>query len=278
MLRTRIITAVCLLVVLLPAMVFEPTWIWSVASLVFVVVSGWEWRRLQLLPAGGEAGSRPNTYAVMMLAIGVAWLGLDHWEPEWGGWISTAVLIVAVVYWITVGFLSLRREVPGFGWLAGVLLFACWLALVDLRELGFLPLIAAMAIVWIADIGAYFCGKAFGRRKLAPAISPGKSWEGAIGGVFLVVVISMVAAAAPALNQTLPARLVEVTGPLLAILVLAALGALSIVGDLFESVLKRRAGVKDSGNSLPGHGGVLDRIDALIPVMPCVALLHRVLQ
>ncbi|MGH1358360.1 MAG: phosphatidate cytidylyltransferase [Burkholderiaceae bacterium] len=278
MLRTRIITAVCLLVVLLPAMVFEPTWIWSVASLVFVVVSGWEWRRLQLLPAGGEAGSRPNTYAVMMLAIGVAWLGLDHWEPEWGGWISTAVLIVAVVYWITVGFLSLRREVPGFGWLAGVLLFACWLALVDLRELGFLPLIAAMAIVWIADIGAYFCGKAFGRRKLAPAISPGKSWEGAIGGVFLVVVISLVAAAAPALNQTLPARLVEVTGPLLAILVLAALGALSIVGDLFESVLKRRAGVKDSGNSLPGHGGVLDRIDALIPVMPCVALLHRVLQ
>lgn len=278
MLRTRIITAVCLLVVLLPAMVFEPTWIWSVASLVFVVVSGWEWRRLQLLPAGGEPGSRPNTYAVMMLAIGVAWLGLDHWEPEWGGWISTAVLIVAVVYWITVGFLSLRREVPGFGWLAGVLLFACWLALVDLRELGFLPLIAAMAIVWIADIGAYFCGKAFGRRKLAPAISPGKSWEGAIGGVFLVVVISLVAAAAPALNQTLPARLVEVTGPLLAILVLAALGALSIVGDLFESVLKRRAGVKDSGNSLPGHGGVLDRIDALIPVMPCVALLHRVLQ
>lgn len=278
MLRTRIITAVCLLVVLLPAMVFEPTWIWSVASLVFVVVSGWEWRRLQLLPAGGEPGSRPNTYAVMMLAIGVAWLGLDHWEPEWGGWISTAVLIVAVVYWITVGFLSLRREVPGFGWLAGVLLFACWLALVDLRELGFLPLIAAMAIVWIADIGAYFCGKAFGRRKLAPAISPGKSWEGAIGGVFLVVVISLVVAAAPALNQTLPARLVEVTGPLLAILVLAALGALSIVGDLFESVLKRRAGVKDSGNSLPGHGGVLDRIDALIPVMPCVALLHRVLQ
>ncbi len=278
MLRTRVITAICLLIVLLPAMILEPTWIWAVVTLAFVAVSGWEWRRLQLLARSGDAQLNPVGFAGLLVTVGAGWLALDVFRPSWPGALSTVILVVAVVYWLSVGVWSLRREMPGYGWLAGLLVFACWLALVDLRELGIEPLIAAMAIVWVADIGAYFCGKGFGRRKLAPSISPGKSWEGAIGGAFLVVVIGLIAAAAPMLNQTLPARLVESLGPVFAVLVLLALSAVSVVGDLYESLLKRRAGVKDSGRTLPGHGGVLDRIDALIPVMPCVALLHRVLQ
>jgi len=134
-----------------------------------------------------------------------------------------------------------------------------------------------MALVGVADIAAYFVGRAFGRRKLAPSISPGKSWEGALGGAAAVAVLGLAAAASPSLSSTLPARLVDAWTAPVAVVVLVALAALSIVGDLHESLLKRQAGVKDSGAVLPGHGGVLDRIDALVPVMPAAMLLHRLL-
>jgi phosphatidate cytidylyltransferase len=135
-----------------------------------------------------------------------------------------------------------------------------------------------MVLVWIADIGAYFSGKAFGKRKLAPTISPGKSWEGAIGGgiaVLLVASISIVLAqaAAPWLQDTFAYKLQARFGWALTLLALLVLVAASVIGDLFESQLKRRAGMKDSSNLLPGHGGVLDRIDALIPVLPLAALI-----
>jgi phosphatidate cytidylyltransferase len=134
-----------------------------------------------------------------------------------------------------------------------------------------------MALVWIADIGAYFSGKAFGRRKLAPTISPGKSWEGAIGGglaVLLIASVSIVAApSAPWLQDSFAVALHTRFGWTGALPVLLLLVAASIVGDLFESQLKRRAGLKDSSSLLPGHGGVLDRIDALIPVLPLAALI-----
>ncbi|MNQ49508.1 Phosphatidate cytidylyltransferase [compost metagenome] len=130
--------------------------------------------------------------------------------------------------------------------------------------------------MWIADIGAYFSGKAFGKRKLAPSISPGKSWEGAIGGgiaVLLIAAITIIAAPSlPVLQDTFAVQLQLRRGWLVALLVLLLVVAASIVGDLFESQLKRRAGIKDSSNLLPGHGGVLDRIDALIPVLPFAAL------
>jgi phosphatidate cytidylyltransferase len=127
-----------------------------------------------------------------------------------------------------------------------------------------------------ADVGAYFFGRAFGRRKLAPSISPGKSWEGAIGGAFLVVILSLFTAASPDLAQTLPALLVGKWSGIVATVFLLALVALSVMGDLHESLLKRLAGVKDSGNSLPGHGGFFDRTDALIPTMPAAYLLWSI--
>ena len=130
-----------------------------------------------------------------------------------------------------------------------------------------------MAIVWIADIGAYFSGKAFGKRKLAPSISPGKSWEGAIGGGILVLLAAVASIATPALGDTFAVRLYQTWGWLGFFAVLILMVAASIVGDLFESQLKRRAAMKDSSNLLPGHGGVLDRIDALIPTLPLAALI-----
>jgi len=128
--------------------------------------------------------------------------------------------------------------------------------------------LAIMAVVWLADIGAYFSGRRFGKHKLAPAISPGKTWEGAIGGGVLVLAYGLL------LSSRLPAAL---AGNLLLLLpVLLLLTAISIVGDLFESLLKRQAGLKDSSNVLPGHGGVLDRIDSLTSTMPLVALVWLV--
>ncbi len=130
-----------------------------------------------------------------------------------------------------------------------------------------------MVIVWVADIGAYFAGKAFGKQKLAPTISPGKSWEGAIGGWLAVLVLAGLSTLVPQLQDTFAAQLFARKGWMIAVALLSAISAASVVGDLFESMLKRRAGMKDSSNLLPGHGGVLDRIDALIPVLPLAVLL-----
>ena len=134
-------------------------------------------------------------------------------------------------------------------------------------------LLSVLVIVWMADIGAYFSGKAFGRHKLAPSISPGKSWEGAIGGWILVLLMMFGFSLAPALSETFPVRLLATWGWTGLLAAATVLVAASVVGDLFESLLKRRAGIKDSSNLLPGHGGVLDRVDALIPVLPLAALL-----
>jgi phosphatidate cytidylyltransferase len=152
-------------------------------------------------------------------------------------------------------------------------LMGCFIAIEVLFQRSPVFLVSAMAIVWVADIGAYFAGRAFGRRKLAPTISPGKSWEGVLGGWIAVIVLATVAALSPALSETFPAVLQKAYGWPAWLFMMSLLVAASVVGDLFESLLKRRAGVKDSSNLLPGHGGVLDRIDALIPVMPLALLL-----
>jgi phosphatidate cytidylyltransferase len=144
--------------------------------------------------------------------------------------------------------------------------------------LGPIPLVSSMAVIWVADIAAYFAGRALGRHKLAPAISPGKTWEGAIGGFVAVVTIGLLCARLPGLGESFPALLVDRLTMGGATLALVAIAALSIVGDLHESLLKREAGVKDSGTLLPGHGGVLDRIDALIPTMPAALLLYQLLR
>jgi phosphatidate cytidylyltransferase len=151
----------------------------------------------------------------------------------------------------------------------------CFAAIVALYSHSPLFLLSVLAIVWVADIGAYFSGKAFGKRKLAPSISPGKSWEGAIGGGIAVLVLAglSVQFGGDAFANTFAAAVQHRYGWPALVVVLVLMVAASIVGDLFESQLKRRAGMKDSSNLLPGHGGVLDRIDALVPVLPLAALI-----
>jgi phosphatidate cytidylyltransferase len=133
-------------------------------------------------------------------------------------------------------------------------------------------------IVWIADTAAYFAGRAFGKRKLAPHISPGKTWAGLWGAVIAVVAIALIVQLAWPAAEALSSRMIERLGIAVAMLLLAALVVISVVGDLFESLLKRQVGAKDSGHLLPGHGGFYDRIDAMLAVLPPAALLWRWVQ
>lgn len=273
MLLQRILTAVVLLALALPAIFFAPVWVWGLFSLAFLAVGAAEWSRL-LSPAGTPFRSALSLLAAGGLLLALREMGLVrplHLSP---------ILIAASVYWIGFAWRRLRLHDarPGRWPLAALLLLACWLALYELRRLGPEVLLVAMAIVWIADIGAYFAGRAFGRRKLAPSISPGKTWEGAAAGAVLVILTGALAALHEGLAGALPARLHLQLGAFAGSMILGGIVALSILGDLHESLLKRQAGVKDSGRSLPGHGGVLDRIDALLPTMPVVLLLHLMLR
>jgi phosphatidate cytidylyltransferase len=164
--------------------------------------------------------------------------------------------------------------------IGALVLGAAWLSLYELRIESPLMLVSAMALVWLADIGAYFFGRALGRHKLAPRVSPGKTWEGAVGGAAVVLIVAAVVALWwPSLaTHVFSSHLISHLGWVAAACSLLLLTGLSIVGDLYESLLKRVAGVKDSGRTLPGHGGVLDRVDALLPTMPACLLLLQLLR
>jgi phosphatidate cytidylyltransferase len=192
-----------------------------------------------------------------------------------------AILLLAVIFWFFIApfilakgmNLSLEKLRPFYVVLGLILLPATWFALVFLRELGLIFLLSSIALVWVADIGAYFIGKAFGKHKLAIQISPGKSIEGAIGGLVLCYVYAFLCVYFLSFEATLFGAWAIRFGWVPMFLMVTVLTTFSIFGDLFESQLKRLAGVKDSSHLLPGHGGVLDRVDALIPTMPIAALL-----
>lgn len=259
MLLPRVLTALVLLPLFLSALFGLPQFWWGAAMLGVVAIACSEWAKL--IGLSGGAGFVGLLAMVAAVCAGAALAG--------GG---TALLAIALVFWMAVAPVWLR------GWgasnrtvLAGagvVVLGSAWFALYELQQEA--PrLLALMGVVWIADTGAYFAGRRFGRRKLAPTISPGKTWEGVAGG-FVGVGVYHAALwwvwAPPSLADT---RLLDLA-------IVAGMTVLSIEGDLFESWLKRRAGVKDSGKILPGHGGVLDRIDGVIAAVPFAALLSRV--
>jgi len=277
MLRQRIMTALVLLAIIVPAITGAPPWVWGIVSLVMLSIAGFEWGRL----LGSVRGSW-----LLCLALGVSGGIYLVWRTTAAsGAVSSGVTLLSaasLAFWLSIGLISLVRGHPiGSGWATGLLvLSACWVALFELRLLGAAMLVSSMAIVWVADIGAYFAGRTFGRHKLAPHISPGKTWEGVIGGVVAVLVLSLVVLLlAPESGEAvLSSRLVNHLGWPLSAGILMAIACLSVAGDLYESLLKRHAGVKDSGRILPGHGGVLDRIDALIPTMPGCLLLLQLLR
>lgn len=271
MLGQRIVTAVVLLAVLLPAMWVSRPEPFALLTLLFVSAAAWEWGRLNGLSAG----------PAMVMAALLAALCLAAGFSGWTRSAHPAVWTALAALWLAAGALALHRGVERWGTLPrtgrlllGVaVLWAAWLAIVSARALGLNFLLSVLCLVWVADIAAYFGGHRFGRRKLAPRISPGKTWEGAISGwlgVMGLAVLWMVVIdrGLPVDGPSLYARLVAGYGFVGLAVAASALCAMSVVGDLFESLLKRAAGVKDSSRLLPGHGGVLDRIDALLPVFP----------
>ncbi len=272
MLKTRIITALVLLAVLLPVLYSNNYTAFAVVATVFFGAAIWECFRL-FNPKSSQAA----VVAVFWtLAFAYAFFGPNQPNPVF--WYAISVLL-----WVLFFTPTLKTGLPPldsrnntlFSVVYAVSVVGCFAAIVEMFAYSPLYLLSVLAIVWAADIFAYFSGKAFGKRKLAPSISPGKSWEGAIGGGIAVLVIAtlVIAFGGPGLANTFPVRVQASLGWPATWAILVLIVAASIVGDLFESQLKRRAGMKDSSNLLPGHGGVLDRIDALVPVLPLAALI-----
>lgn len=268
MLKTRVITAAILLMVLLPILFFAPIFAWAGISLIFLAAAAWEWARLTKADA-------PLFFAAVMVGAGALWFVLQQFG-YWPRAASVMIYSLATAFWCVLAPLWMRhkRNVLTFRGLAWFILWAAWMALIEARQQGISFMLSIMLLVWLADIGAYFSGKAFGRHKLAPAISPGKTWEGVVGGLAASILVALWLAHSAWAADTYFAGWLRTHGlfPLLGVLVL--LIVMSIEGDLFESFLKRQAGVKDSSNLLPGHGGVLDRIDALLPVLPVAMLAY----
>jgi phosphatidate cytidylyltransferase len=266
----RVVTAIVLLALLLAAVFAPASWPFAVLTMLMIGAAGWEWARLNAGKGAGAVVLGAGLALVCGLALQRGW---THEAPALAWWAATVV-------WVLGGTFALRMGVGGWPhlpgalrWMIGALgLWTAWLALSHAKVLGVDFLLSVFCLVWMADIAAYFGGRAFGKRKLAPAISPGKSWEGVWSGMIGVLVLAAVwltveshfAVDSPSLYERLR-RSVGVTGMVLSLLFLAAM---SVVGDLVESLVKRAAGAKDSSALLPGHGGVLDRIDALLPVFP----------
>jgi len=274
MLKARIITAIVLLGVFLGALFYLPPKGWLLGTALVSGMAFWEWGALMRLPSWERVVSAGATF-VICLTLGLLYPALFLSEPtgtgaagiqvigRWIYWPAAAFWLLAVPVWLRRRWL-LSRRLPGYA--TGVLvILPFWAALTQLRQFGGLWLLSVMVVVWLADTGAYFTGRAFGRHKLAPSISPGKTWEGAVGGGVAVVLYGFF------MPSILPEALASNLPLLLTSMILLA--ATSVVGDLFESLLKRQAGLKDSSNLLPGHGGVLDRVDSLTSTLPLVALI-----
>ncbi|MDM0044317.1 phosphatidate cytidylyltransferase [Variovorax dokdonensis] len=278
MLKLRIITALVLLAILLPAL-FYPSYVpFACVMVVLIGAAGWEWGKLN----GCGFGASVLMGVLCAALCSAAWL-LGWLEHSWRGlWLCVGAA------WVIGGILLLRIGVSGWPRLpralrltGGVLvLWVAWLAAVQARLVGINFLLSILVLVWVADIFAYFAGRAFGLRltkeRLAPAISPGKSWEGVWGGMVGVVVLALcwvwADRSAGAEVASLYTRLWDRGWPLL-IIGAVFLAAMSVMGDLAESLVKRSAGAKDSSQLLPGHGGVLDRVDALLPTLPLAMML-----
>jgi phosphatidate cytidylyltransferase len=272
MLARRITTALALLAILAAAVWAGGAVLAEVLALV-VGIALYEWLRL--------AGHGRVTAAVAAVLFAVGLLASELSGRRLDAYESTLIFGAAVALWLglTALVLSAAQRPVRIGRVAATalgfaLLGAAWFAVLALLQHGLIWLLSVLAVVWIADIAAYVSGRACGRRKLAPLISPGKTWEGVLGAAAAVLVAAL-AAGAWLPHRMFSTDLTAQAGLVGALLVLLALVALSIVGDLFESLLKRQAGVKDSGTLLPGHGGVLDRIDALLPVLPTAALIQH---
>ncbi len=258
MLKLRIITALVLLPIVLGAVFFTDRQLFVWIAGFFFIAAGWEWSSM-------IKGAAMPVRVIWMLVLAAAMAAAELYRPAW-------LLTWLPFWWLLALFAVLAYPRASGVWhslpvqaLIGVLLLVpSWQAVVQVQQQGAVGLAGPWALmfilvwVWAADTGAYFAGRAFGRHKLAPSVSPGKTIEGLIGGAALALtVVALVAWFGP------------VTGNRQALLLVALVTVLaSVLGDLFESMVKRQAGVKDSGTMLPGHGGMLDRIDSVTAALP----------
>ena len=250
---SRVLTAVSLLAVFVPAVLWAHAWLWAILMAGVVGMAAFEWARLSHFPLLSA-----RAYAVLLALCALV---LPHvLDVEWPAF-QMALILLAIAFWLLIAPLWLLghwhashafvRSVVGV-----MLMLPTWAALLYLHARGPGVLLGVMAIIWIADTAAYFAGRHFGRHKLAPTISPGKTWEGVAGA------LGALALYAGALSQMAGMPLLPL------FLMVAGLLYLSVLGNLFESWIKRVSGMKDSGDVLPGHGGILDRIDALTSTLP----------
>jgi phosphatidate cytidylyltransferase len=260
-LRTRIITGLIIASLAVAAIYLLPLGWFALFFWVVAALAAYEWAGL----IGLEGVPRRFTYVGLFgLLAALAWWALQGWFGV-GLWVGAGMWLAAAV--IVMSYPRGSEPIAN-PWIAGgiglIILLAAWIALIVIRaepgENGANWLLWLLMLVWGVDIGGYFVGRQFGRRKLALAVSPGKTWEGAIGGLILSLIVCGIS-------------LLLLGYSAWWLVTIAGLVVVSVVGDLFESVVKRVRGVKDSGNLLPGHGGILDRIDSLLAVLPIFALI-----
>ena len=274
MLRKRIITALVLLLFALPAM-FHANEVWLGSfGLLLTSAAAWEWGKLNGL----------ETKHSLLMGLACLIVCLFFWGAGWAGHLSRETWMALGTLWIVLGTYILYAGLGkwqtisqtirlnlGFG-----MLCVTWLSLLQAKIMGSIFLLSVFSLVWIADIAAYFSGRKWGSRKLAPSISPGKSWEGVMGGIVAVLVWAAMWLTFqdmfPWLSGSIYSKLF-VHGWTVMVVGIIFLTMTSVMGDLIESMVKRSAGAKDSSGLLPGHGGVLDRLDALMPTLPISIML-----
>jgi phosphatidate cytidylyltransferase len=264
MLKTRVITAVLLFAFFIPALFILGNVSWAYAMLVFCLLGLYEW--------GGmiQLSSMQNKFYVVFAAfaglLGVYLLQQFGFHQFFFN--SLLVFVIVAIFWIFVVPIWFKtKTVIGnkllMSALGLLLISSLWLALICAKGADPLLLLLLLATIWIADSAAYFAGKNFGKHKLAPHISPGKTWEGVLGAMIAVTAFGAIIY----FNDGLGFHQMVVFPGLWLIV------GLGVVGDLFESLMKRQANLKDSGHLLPGHGGILDRVDGIIPSLPIAILM-----
>ncbi len=291
----RIITALIMLVFALYAIFFLPLETFSGVVAIIVLIGSWEW-------CGFFNKNNPLFKSLYVLITAALMWAIYHYslpQEYWNGWIipegieewlqlkdlALISVVLACIWWVfafvlVLVFPKISRSIINnmflmaiIGWL---MLLPTWVALTGVRSIGMALdfhrgsslLLFSLCLVWAADTGAFIAGKAFGKYKLAPHVSPKKTWEGVIGGALLAILVAIISSHLLSIPDKQLPRLA---------LMVVIIVSYSIIGDLTESIFKRLAGVKDSGNILPGHGGVLDRIDGLTAAMPLCLLGYAIL-
>jgi phosphatidate cytidylyltransferase len=262
MLKTRIITSLILISAFLPALFMFSEETWAVAMLGITLLALYEWGALIKLNV-----TERWVYTAICAALGIFAVvymrknGFHQffYDSIFVFFVSAVFWVLIVPVWLAKHFVINNKVIMAS--LGMMLMASLWLALICTKGADPWLLLILLTTIWIADSAAYFAGKNFGKTKLAPTVSPGKTWEGVFGALAAVTFFAVILRVGfGAKNPAIFVLLWIVTG-------------FGVIGDLFESLMKRQANIKDSGDLLPGHGGILDRIDGLIPSLPIAILL-----